>query len=77
MNVTQELKQVNLRIEHGELGKVMEWCRENCHADWRIENNVQIASYDHLPDRFGGYYNNFIFIFDNTADQMAFVLKWL
>jgi hypothetical protein len=57
----------HLEVEYGDLGKVMEWCRQNCSGDWAItdisfENYLGVGIYE--------------FQFTDEQDVLMFELRW-
>lgn len=58
-----------LEIEYGELGKVMQWCRENCQDRWFISD----MAVDYDSDAGTTQYD---FRFYQENDAIMFELRW-
>jgi hypothetical protein len=59
---------VEIIIAHGELKAIMEWCEENCCAEWQF-----------MVDRnhYRSYWFEYLFLFDSEQDAVLFTLRWL
>lgn len=58
---------ISVYIPFGNLGRIMEWCREHCSGDWHI-TNCQADFF--RPD------DLYEFEFSDDRDVIAFSLHW-
>jgi hypothetical protein len=56
-----------LKLEHGSLEPVLEWCNLHCHGEW--------GWMDH-QDLYTDYAGGWIFLFDSDQDFSHFILRW-
>ena len=63
---------VTLKIKHGLLTQVLDWCNKNCTGDWSFMDSPDLYSdYNHSD-----FVNNWCFIFKSNQDFVMFTLKW-
>lgn len=66
--MTTKDNSVTINARWGELDSVIEWCSEYCTDKWDLAEIIEPAG------RNGGIYK---FDFENSGDQVLFVLRWL
>jgi hypothetical protein len=59
---------VEIIIAHGELQEVMDWCEQNCCAEWQF-----MVDRNHYREKWFEY----LFLFDSEQDAVLFTLRWL
>lgn len=61
---------VSVYIPFGNLGKIMDWCREHCRGDWNVSYQPDLFSDTNVCSDF------YQFWFDDDHDVTAFSLRW-
>jgi hypothetical protein len=58
---------IEIRLIHGELDPVLEWCNVHCHGRWGWMDHTDLVKH---------YDDNWIFLFDDEKDFTLFLLRW-
>jgi hypothetical protein len=66
-NINDEKYRVTLKIKHGLLTQVLDWCNKNCTGDWSFMDS---------SDLYSDFINSWCFIFKSKQDFVMFTLKW-